>query len=592
MTGKFQSFKPGSFQIDDPRPIKVATIGAGYSGIVAGIRFLQRVQNIDFTIYDSNAGIGGTWFVNKYPGLQCDIPSHSYQLTFENKTDWSGFYASGSEILKNLEHLVDKYNLRPFIKLQHRVTCARYNEATGKWHLTIKKPKKLSMKTTGVGALKISNYEDWEEVRDIVDVLFTAVGSLSRWSWPDIAGLETFSGKVLHSADWDTTDHLKDWKDKTVGVIGVGSSAIQIVAALQPKVKHLVNYVRGKTWISSIFVKDQLIRLGGSETSDNYQFTGKDKETFKDPKFYEEIRRNIESDLNMAHPATLLSTPIAELARSEFKESMQKRLAKKPWIAEHLIPDFGVACRRLTPGPGYLEVLCEDNVSFVPALIKRVTPTGIETVDGKFQELDVIVCATGFDTSFRLDFDIIGKGGKTLAEHHNPHPKTYLSVAVDGFPNMFQALGPNAGVGAGNLLLIMERQVDYAVAATLKIQREHIKSMDAKPAAVADFEEWIDSYFPKTVFGTKCRSWYKAGKEEGRVVALWPGSPMHAAKALAHPRWEDFDYEFLDGALNRCYWFGDGNTIADVKEDADRAWYLRPENIDYPPVPVSTQSKL
>ncbi|KAF8203877.1 FAD/NAD-binding domain-containing protein [Pholiota molesta] len=588
MSGKsnFRPFTPGNFQIDHPRPIKVAAIGAGYSGIVAGIRFLQRVQNLDFTIYDSNAGVGGTWFVNKYPGLMCDIPSHSYQVTFENKTDWSGFYASGSEIQKNLEELVDKYDLWPFIKLQHRITCAKYNEATGKWHLTIKSPRNSNIPAGR------PNYDDWEEFHDVVDVLFTGVGSLSRWSWPDIAGLETFSGKVIHSADWNTNEHLDSWKDKKVGVIGVGSSAIQIVAALQPKVKHLVNYVRGKTWISSIFVRDQLLKLGGSETSDNYKFTEKDLESFKDPKYYQEVRTDIESDLNVAHPATLLSTPIGEFARAEFKESMLKRLAKKPWIAEHLIPDFGVACRRLTPGPGYLEALCEDNVSFNPTLIQRVTPTGIETVDGKFEELDIIVCATGFDTTFRLDFDIIGKGGKTLEEHHTPHPRTYLSVAVDGFPNMFQALGPNAGVGAGNLLLIMERQVDYAVAATLKIQREHIKSMDAKPAAVDDFEQWIESYFPKTVFATKCRSWYKAGKEEGRVVALWPGSPMHAARALTHPRWEDFDYEFLDGATNRCYWFGDGNSVADVKEDADRAWYLRPENIDYPPVPVKTQPKV
>lgn len=119
----------------------------------------------------------------------------------------------------------------------------------------------------------------------------------------------------------------------------------------------------------------------------------------------------------------------------------------------------------------------------------------------------------GFDTTFRLDFDIIGKGGKTLEEHHTPHPRTYLSVAVDGFPNMFQALGPNAGVGAGNLLLIMERQVDYAVAATLKIQREHIKSMDAKPAAVDDFEQWIEvsptesfALYGSNIFSLFCRA--------------------------------------------------------------------------------------
>ncbi|KJA28573.1 hypothetical protein HYPSUDRAFT_34011 [Hypholoma sublateritium FD-334 SS-4] len=550
---------------------------------------------MDLKIYESNAGIGGTWYVNKYPGLMCDIPSHSYQVTFENKTDWSGFYASGEEILQNLVNVVDKYKLQPFIKLQHRLTCARWDESIGKWHLTIRKSRTSGPAMGSKGALKIPTYDDWEEIHDVVDILFLGVGSLSRWTWPNIMGLETFSGEVIHSAQWDTTEHEKNWKDKNVAVIGVGSSAIQIVTALQPKVKHLSNYVRGQTWISSLFVQEQMLKLGGSASADmdrNYKFTEKTIESFKDPVFYQKVRTDIEIDLNLAHPATLVGNPAAGFARDEFKQSMLERLTKKPWIAEHLVPEFGVACRRLTPGPGYLEALCEDNVSFIPALIQRVTPTGIETVDGKSQDLDVIVCATGFDTSYRYDFDIIGKKGETLQEHHTPHPRTYMSVAVDGFPNMFQALGPNGGVGAGNLLLIMERQVDYAVSATLKIQRERIKSMDAKPEAVDDFESWIESYFPKTVFGTTCRSWYKGGKEEGRVVAIWPGSPMHAARALAHPRWEDFNYEFVDGAVNRFYWFGDGNSVADVNEHADKAWYLRPENIDYPPVPTEDKSKL
>ena len=154
-------------------------------------------------------------------------------------------------------------------------------------------------------------------------------------------------------------------------------------------------------------------------------------------------------------------------------------------------------------------------------MIKRATPTGIETADGNFQDLDVIVCATGivtfetcegilnasiagFDLSFHLDFDIIGRGGVTLKDHHTPHPRTYLAVAVDGFPNMFQALGANSNVGAGNLLLVMERQVDYAVAATLKVQRERLKSIEAKSEAVEDFEQYIDVRMPFLCIDPEC----------------------------------------------------------------------------------------
>ncbi|KAF8807916.1 FAD/NAD(P)-binding domain-containing protein [Phlegmacium glaucopus] len=587
-------FSLGQFSVDQARPIKVIVIGAGYSGIVAGVRFRQRVQNLDLTIYDSNAGVGGTWFANKYPGLRCDIPSHSYQVTFEDNANWSAFYSSGSEIRQNLEHIVDKYMLRPYIKLQHRLVSARYSEESGKWLLTIKRPRSNIGESLERNLPKLNkpSYDDWEEFQDSADVLFTGVGALSRWEWPAIEGLENFAGKVIHSAQWETGNDARsweesviDWGDKNVGVIGVGSSAIQIVPSLQPRVKRLINYVRGKTWISSNFARASLLELSAGEEVDNYKYSERDLEMFKDMEYLRGFRRALEKDLNAAHQATILGSSLEATARAAFKEFMVKTLSnlKKPWIADHLIPDFPICCRRLTPGPGYLEALCEANVDFIPSLIKRVTPTGIETVDGKFEELDIIICATGFETSFKLDFEIIGRGGINLNDHQTPHPRTYLSIAVDGFPNMFQALGPNAGAGAGNLLLIMERQVDYAVAATLKLQRERLKSIEVKREAVEEFEKYIDNYFPTTVFGTKCRSWYKGGKEEGRVTGLWPGSPMHAARALEYPRWEDFNYEQLDNAQNRFYWLGDGNTVADRDPKADRAWYLKTENIDYPP---------
>ncbi|KAJ7459066.1 FAD/NAD-binding domain-containing protein [Mycena galericulata] len=567
----------GESAIDAARPIRVAVVGAGYSGIIAGIRFLQRVPNIQLTIYEACAGIGGTWFANKYPGLACDIPSHCYQLTFLEKTDWSSFYAPGPEIQAYLESVVDTYKLRPFIKLEHRLTSAIYSEDTGKWNLTIQRGAEQNL----------------EQFEDSVDVLFTGMGGLSRWKWPDIKGLHSFSGKIVHSANWETgegnrdspwQDTVKSWKDKRVGVIGVGSSAIQIVPALQPKVHHLSNYVRGKTWISPPFLGERAEKLGMGKLQPNYVFTDKDKEDFKDPAFYKEFRRELESELNSNHVVTLKGSALQEGGRAAFKAEMLERLATKPLIAEHLIPDFAVGCRRLTPGPGYLEALCQDNVDFITTEIKQVLPTGIETIDGKIDELDVIVCATGFDTSYQLGFPVIGRGGVQLSEKYNPHPKLYLSVAVDGFPNWFQSLGPNAAVGSGSLLIVIERQVDYAVEATFKLQREHLKSMDVKPEAVADWDVYVEHHFAKTIFSEKCRSWYKQGNEEGRVVALWPGSCLHAVRALEHPRWEDYTYEPLDGHTNRFFWAGNGMTVAEETPGADRAWYL--SHPDVPPVPL------
>ncbi|KAJ7597765.1 FAD/NAD-binding domain-containing protein [Mycena floridula] len=567
-------FNLGDFCIDEPRPMKVVVIGAGYSGITAGIRFRQKVSNLNLTIYEAHAGIGGTWFANRYPGIACDIPSHTYQLTFAENPNWSSFYAPGHEIRDYIQSVAEKYKLLPYIKLKHRLVRAQYNESSGKWILIIH---------------RILDSGDFEEFEDIADVLFTGMGGLSRMRWPHIDGLENFQGKLIHSADWKTgedDDNVipESWKDKTVAVIGVGSSAIQIVPTVQPRVKKLVNYVRGKTWISPTFVQGSLSSLSKQENGENYLFTEEEKTHFaSDTEYYKKFRYEMETELNSVHQSTIVGNPMQEGGRKYFHAMMLQKLAKKPWIADHIVPSFAVACRRLTPGPGYLEALCEDNVEFVPVPIKRVTKTGIETEDGKHTDLDIIVCATGFDTTFKYGFPLIGRAGKDLAEVWKDLPRAYMGIAVDGYPNWFQSLGPASAVGAGSLLILIEKQVDYAVAATLKMQRERLKSIEIKSAAVDDFNEYLESYFPTTVFGQKCRSWYKMGKEEGPVVALWPGSCLHAARALTNPRWEDFSYEPLDGSVkNRFYWLGDGQTVADKNHPgSDKAWYLK--EIDIPP---------
>ncbi|TFK56356.1 FAD/NAD-binding domain-containing protein [Heliocybe sulcata] len=580
VNGHTPHFKLGDFSVDEYRPMRVVCIGAGVSGIAAGIRFPQRVPDVDFVIYDKNAGIGGTWYNNKYPGLACDIPSHTYQYTFEDNTEWSSFYAPGPEIRKYLERVAAKYKVNKYIKLEHELMGAYWEDAEGKWRLRIRRPLPNSTPEN----------KQYEEFEDKADVLFTGLGLLARWNWPDIEGLKEFKGKVLHSAQWDVTDGhwedgVKDWGDKKVGVIGCGSSAIQIVPALQPKVAQLVNFVRGKTWLATPFLEEKTGQILGRDTRGNHKFTEEDKERFRDPVFYKQFRWELENELNSIHASTLKGTAQQLAAREAFTADMKRRLAKRPDIAKHLIPEFGVACRRLTPGPGYLEALCEDNVTFETTHIKRITEKGIELVDGRHCDLDVIVCATGFDTSFKYSFPFVGRNGVTLQEKYDPHPKTYLALTVDGFPNWFQSFGPNSGFGSGSLACVLERQVEYAVKATLKLQRERLKSLCVKKQAVDEFDEYLEAYFPTTIYSEKCRSWYKMGKEEGRVVGVFPGSCLHYLRAIAHPRWEDFDYQPLDPVNNRFYWLGDGQTYNEKTLTGDRAWYLSPEEVDYPAIP-------
>ncbi|KAM5531996.1 hypothetical protein V8D89_014330 [Ganoderma adspersum] len=578
---RVDAFPLGQFSIDEHRPIKVVVIGAGFSGRsqCRGIRFPQKIPNVDLTIYEKNAGVGGTWFSNRYPGLACDIPSHSYQLSFAEKRDWSSYFAPGAEIRQYIEAVAEKYKLMRFVKLSHEVTHATYDERTGKWHLRIRRPN------AEIGAV--------EEIADVADVLVTALGALSRWRMPDIPGIEEYKGILHHSAGFDPGDKtwqevVDGWKDKRVGVIGVGSSAIQLVPALQPRVSRVVNFVRGRTWLAVPFGARTFRALLGREpqAKKDYDFTPEEIERLKtDDEFYSKFRWALENDLNSLHPSTLRGTDMQRMAQKMFRENMETKLAKKPWIAEKLMPDFPVACRRLTPGPGYLEALCEDNVDFITSPVKCFSEKGIETEDGKEQELDVVFCATGYDTTFQLPLRIVGRNGVELNERWTPHPASYLSVAVDGFPNLFMAFGPNSAVSSGSLLALMESEIMYAVQAAAKMQRERLKSIEVKPEALRDFDRYLESYFPKTVYSENCRSWYKMNKADGRVVGLWPGSPLHALKALRSPRWEDYSYEQADDIPNRMYWLGDGQTWNEKTMTGDRAWYLAPEFVDQPPVP-------
>lgn len=279
-------------------------------------------------------------------------------------------------------------------------------------------------------------------------------------------------------------------------------------------------------------------------------------------------------------------------------ENMKKRLSNKPELLDELVPSFPVACRRLTPGPGYLEALTDDKVDLIKSKIVKFDATGIITADGKHRPVDMIVCATGFDTTFTPRFPVKGRGGLSLAERWKETTENYLSIATDGFPNYFMCFGPNSALGEGNLLLLLEKEIDYFTYCVQKIQRDNIAAMCVRPEVVRSFTQYCDEYFKRTVFSAKCRSWYKGGAEEGRVTALWPGktlffspvmrmdgtliilgSSLHARKVFATPRWEDYEYEYVDG--NNYGWIGDGWT-ENEKYDRVNVDYLDDDQVDAP----------
>lgn len=295
-----------------------------------------------------------------------------------------------------------------------------------------------------------------------------------------------------------------------------------------------------------------------------------------------EFRHKIEKTVNEASLITIFGTETQQAFQLINREAMAKKLAKKPEIMKALEPTFPPGCRRLTPGPGYLEALVEDNVEFINTKIKRIVPEGIETVDGELHKVDVLICATGFDTTLRQPIDILGEGGVSLDDVWNPTPECYFGIFPPKMPNHFRFLGPNGGPGTGSLIHLVECACEYMIKAVQKLQREYIKSIVVSPRANATFSKHLDKYFTKTIYTQPCKSWMKRGKETGRVVTLWPGSAIHAVIAFNNPRWEDFSYDYMPETTdNQLAWIGNGLTVSQ-KENRVTTSYL--DEVDVPPV--------
>ncbi|BCR89696.1 flavin-containing monooxygenase [Aspergillus chevalieri] len=550
--------------IDEARPLRVVIIGSGISGIISSVRFRQRIANVDLCVYEKNADVGGTWLENRYPGCACDIPAHTYQATFEPNKEWSTFYATAPEIYQYWKRVASKYGCEKHIKFKQQVVQAVWDEKKSNWQL------------------QVQDVDSGSVYSDEADVLISATGALNNWKWPDIPGLHDFRGKLMHSAKWDES---YDYSGKKTAVIGNGSSGIQVVPGMLPKVTHLDHYIRGRTWLSPTLARDEIDKRGAG--LENFSFSPEEIEEFKkDHQKYQRFRKGVELELQSVHGATITGTPEQVGARGIFLENMKRRLAGNPALIDDLIPSFPPVCRRLTPGPGYLEALTDDKVDVVTSPIVKVDTEGIITADGKHHPTDVLVCATGFDTTFTPRFPIIGRNGVSLAQRWKQTPETYLSLAVDGFPNYFICLGPNAALGEGNLLLLIEKEIDYFTECVMKMQRDNIRAIGPRKESVARFTKHCDQYFLRTVFSEKCRSWYKGGTEDGRVTAVWPGSSLHSMKALAHPRWEDYEYEYVDDNPNG--WIGDGWT-ENEKYKRINVDYLDDDQVDFPSVVVDNR---
>ncbi|OAL32862.1 hypothetical protein AYO20_07653 [Fonsecaea nubica] len=527
--------------------LRVITIGAGFSGLTMANK-IQRTHKLDdiieHVIYEKNPEIGGTWYENRYPGVMCDVPAHIYTFVDIPNPEWSHYYATGPEIHEYLKKVTREYNLDRDVQVNSEVKSAIWDEDGGIWKIQVLKGTEL--------------------VHDWCHVLLNGSGVLNHWSWPSIPGLDKFKGHLCHSANW--RDDF-DFSGKRVAVVGNGSSGIQIVPEMQKVASKMVNFIRSKAWISAPFADDFSKDPGG-----NPAYTTEEQARFRlHPEELKDLRQKLVHVQNTFYSALIEGAPTNLEAMKGVKALMYERLGGDEKLIEKLVPNWSLGCRRLTPGTGYLECLKQDNAELVDDAIVEITETGIRTADGKHREFDAIVMATGFDVSFRPRWQQLGRKGRSLADEWKDEPTSYFSLATNGQPNYFMFMGPAGPVGHGSLTSAIDWTADYVLKWLVKMTREDIRSFEVKAQVQNDWNVWGDELMKRTVWSSGCRSWYKNGKVDGRVTALYPGSILHYKDMVEHIRGEDFDIDYR--SKNRWRFLGNGFTQLEV-ENGDLGYYV------------------
>jgi cation diffusion facilitator CzcD-associated flavoprotein CzcO len=534
-----------------PRRLKVFTIGAGFSGLLMAHKFQHRFedmrQTIDHTIFEMRSDLGGTWLVNNYPGVQCDVPAHIYAFPFDPNPNWSRFYSSGPEIHEYIKKTAQKWDLERSIKYNHEITGAAWMETTGQWKVTVK-------------------YQGLER-DEICDVLISGQGVLVHPSWPKIPGLDKFKGHIAHSAQWD---HSYDYSNKRIAVIGNGSSGIQIVPQMAKLPgTEVMNFIRSPAWV---YYRVPPSKHLGREVDDaNPEYSESDKQKFSDPESHKEYRKGIIHRTNKMFKIFIKDEQHNAETMAFGATQMAEKLNHDPRLCDALIPKFQVGCRRVTPGPGYLEAFSQPNCDLTKSPVTHISENAVHTEDGAVFECDVLICATGFDVSHRPKFPLIGRDGVNLRDKWEEEPDSYVSVATSGFPNYFMLMGPNCLGGHGSLVESLNWTGDYIVKWLRKISTEDIKAVSPKREVEEAFVKYADEIHKTLVWTGSCKSWYKRNKVDGRVTALFGGSAVLFHRLISEIRGEDFDVTY--NSPNPWKFMGNGFTEYEMG-DNDLSWYV------------------
>jgi cation diffusion facilitator CzcD-associated flavoprotein CzcO len=477
---------------------RAIVLGAGMAGILAAIK-LKQADGVDVVVYEKADRVGGTWRENTYPGLTCDTPSHHYTYSFARNPTWSRYLPPGPEIQHYFSGIAEQYGVYSITHFNEEAVSAVYDN--GRWHLEF-----ASGRT------------------DSGEILIAATGVLHHPNIPSIEGAETFQGALFHSSRWD---HSIALADKRIGIIGSGSTGVQITSALAGGVAHLEHYQRTAQWIMPV---------------DNTPYTEEQIESFHDPKVLEEAMdfEGYSAAVN-AYTEALLDSE-SEMAQQMAGACLMnlEESVKDPELKERLRPNHKAMCKRLIFSPDYYQAIQRPNTALVTSAIKRIVPEGIETEDGEVHQLDIIVFATGFKADrFVRPMTVRGRGGRDLNELWADYPKAYLALSVPDFPNFYMLNGPNGPVGNFSLVEIAENQWKWVEQLLAPVLAGEASEVCCTQEAMEAYEASREAAAKTTVWATGgCNSWYL---NSAGIPASWPWNYKEFERRMATPVWDDLD---------------------------------------------------
>jgi 4-hydroxyacetophenone monooxygenase len=500
--------------------LDVLVVGAGVSGLLAAISL--RRAGVPFTVLEKDETVGGTWYENSYPGCGVDVPTHFYSLSFEQRSDWVRYFAKRDELHGYLEGLCDQHGLRDQIRFGMEVVSAAWDDDARRWQVTARDAS---------GAL--------HELA--ANVVITGVGYFNNPSLPDIPGLDSFEGPLMHTARWQRD---LDVAGKRVGIVGTGASSMQVVPNIAGVAERVVVFQRTPQWG---IPHPNYMRAVTPETQRVMREVPYYRAWYRARlvwTFGDRLHKQVCWDPEWPHWERSISEANDGM-RAFLTDYIQSELGDRTDLLEDCVPSYPPYGKRPLLDNGWFRTLARDDVSLVTSPISEVRPGGVVTADGALHELDVLAIATGFSPQRMLaPMEITGRCGRTLRDvWGEDDPRAYLGITAPEFPNMFVLLGPNTFAGhGGSGIFTIELEMRYVMEMLALMARERIASVEVRQEVHDDYNEELADELSRTIWAHPGMTTYYRNTH-GRIVVPMPWTNVDYWQRTRMPSLDEYIVE-------------------------------------------------